>query len=40
MKGFFARSFQRMGRDAWIDTKKREISNDIRTGLKNGTYTE
>ncbi len=40
MKGFFARSFQRMGRDAWIDSKKRELIQDIRAGLKNGTYTE
>lgn len=30
MKGFFARSFQRMGRDAWIDTKKREITKNIK----------
>ncbi|MBX9808822.1 hypothetical protein K2X92_00325, partial [Candidatus Gracilibacteria bacterium] len=40
MKGFFARSFQRMGRDAWIDTKKRENISIIKIGLNNGTYSE
>ena len=29
-----------MGRDAWIDTKKREYINNVKEGLKNGTYTE
>ena len=29
-----------MGRDAWIDTKKREYRDRAREGLRNGTYTE
>ena len=29
-----------MGRDAWIDTKKREYIAQVKTGLKNGEYTE
>lgn len=29
-----------MGRDAWIDTKKREYVARVKTGLKNGEYTE
>lgn len=39
-QGFFARSFQRMGRDAWIGTKKREMVEMIKKGLKTGEYTE
>lgn len=40
VKGFFARSFQRMGRDAWIGSKKREMVEKIKTGLRTGEYTE
>ena len=29
-----------MGRDAWIDTKKRECISAIQKGLSDGTYTE
>lgn len=29
-----------MGRDAWIDTKKRACIKEINDGLKNGQYTE
>ncbi len=40
VKGFFARSLQRMGRDAWIGTKKREMVERIKAGLRSGEYTE
>lgn len=39
-KGFFARSIQRMGRDAWIGTRKREMVEQIKVGLRSGEYTE
>lgn len=40
VKGFFARSFQRMGRDAWIGTEKRKMVEKIKAGLRTGEYTE
>ena len=38
--GFFARSWQRIGRDAWIDTKKREYITKVKTELKTGKLSE
>lgn len=40
VKGFFARSFQRMGRDAWIESQKRILVEKTRAELKNGEITE
>lgn len=40
LSGFFARSILRMGRDAWIDSRKRELIAEIEAGLKTGRYTE
>lgn len=40
MKGFFARSWQRIGRDAWIDSKKREYTTKVKTELKTGQIGE
>lgn len=40
IKGFFARSFQRMGRDAWIESQKRLFIKKTETELKNGEITE
>jgi hypothetical protein len=40
LTGFFARSWQRIGRDAWIDTKKREYITKVKTELKTGELSE
>ncbi|MDD2871484.1 MAG: hypothetical protein PHS49_05845 [Candidatus Gracilibacteria bacterium] len=38
--GFFKRSFQRMGRDAWIDSQKKKYIDEVNEGLDKGIYTE
>lgn len=37
---FFMRSFQRMWRDAWIDSKKKKYINEINEWLANWIYSE
>lgn len=37
--GFFKRGIHRLGRSAWIDSKKREEIREIEAGLKTGRYT-
>jgi hypothetical protein len=40
VSGFFHRSVNRLGRDGYIGTKKREFVAEIKSGLQKGQYTE